>query len=1102
MMNTGRKLGLAPCVAFLLMRLGPVCAGSDAIDLKGTWRVALDREDVGVDESWFEQEFSNPIELPGALRDSGYGDEITAETQWMSRLHDRHWYLRKEFKPYAEPGNVKVPFWLQPERKYTGVAWYQRDITIPEQWRGRRSVVSFERAHWATMLWLDDTLIGYNDSLGTPHVYDLGVLEPGSYRLSVRVDNRYLVPIREDAHAITDSTQSNWHGLAGALKLTSTTPVWIDDARVYTDIERKTVRVEVEVGNATGMSGKGILSLHDRNVPVAWDADGGKAEIEISLGSNARLWDEFNPELHRLTLTLKGDDANDARELVVGLRKIESRDAKFYINGRHMFFRGTHEGCTFPLTGYPPTDVAAWKEIFAVCKDYGLNHMRFHSWCPPEAAFVAADEMGIYLQPECSNWGQYSSRDNVMKDFLYRETEQIVKAYGNHPSFVMLSSGNEPAGPWQEILTPWLIEWKGRDERRIYASQTGRFYGSRPGPVDDIDYLIAIRIGMMRFRGDSGWFGRDYRASLEGTNYPVISHETGQWCAYPDFREMSKYIGALKPRSFEIFRESLAAHGMLEQAHDFMMASGALQLECYKQEIEGLLRTPGMGGFQLLDLHDFPGQGTALVGPLNVFWESKGYVTPAQFRRFCNVTVPLARFEDRVYTTDDDFTVDLEIAHFGRTPLKGVTPVVKILDETGKIVVSGELPVRDVPFGTAISLKEMSVSLGAFSAPQKYRLVLGLKGLSTIENDWEFWVYPPDVSTSVPADVLVTRSFDQAEKRLAAGGKVLFLPAYNQLGWDSPPVGRLPIFWNRLMGPEWERFLGLLCDPKHPALAEFVTDTYYDWQWQDVTRPYCRAVNMDRLPRRLKPIVQMIDDWNRNYKLGLVFECRMGAGKLMVCSADLESDLARRPVARQLRRSLLNYMASEAFAPAVDVTAAQMRSVLFDNQVMQGLGATVEATGNAGRRNGPAQAIDGNPNTYWLAGGGRDREDKHPCELTVHFPKAVTMTGIICMARQNHRAHEGDIREYAIDVSDDGRQWKEILRGELESTFEPQRLLFEATVTARHLKLRALSGFADDPACALAELAILQPGRADSKGSQSGGSYRDVKTATEDIEGP
>lgn len=1070
---SGRWAGVMG-VAVMLLVVWPAQGQSDAIDLKGTWRVALDRDDAGVDEGWFERELTDSIELPGALRDSGYGDAITAQTPWMSRLHDPFWYLRKEFKQYAEPGNVKVPFWLQPERKYTGVAWYQREITIPQKWRGRRSVVSFERAHWATMLWLDDRLIGYSDSLGTPHVYDLGVLEPGSYRLSVRVDNRYLVPIGADAHAITDSTQSNWHGLVGALKLTSTTPVWIAEARVYSDITRKTLRIEVTIGNVTGLPGEGTLRAGVQSVTARWDATGGAVEAEFPLGRDGQLWDEFNPVLYRLTLQLQGDEADDRREVTIGLRAIESREGAFYINGRKTFFRGTNESCVFPLTGYPPTDVASWKRVFAACKDYGLNHVRFHSWCPPEAAFVAADELGIYLQPECSNWGQYAPDDSVMKDFLYRETESIVQAYGNHPSFVMLSSGNEPAGPWEKVLTPWLLEWKRKDNRRLYAGQTGRFYGDRPGPVDDIDYLVADRIGTSHLRGETGWFGRDYRAALEGTNDPVISHETGQWCAYPDFRSMNQYTGALKPKNLEIFRESMAAHGMLEQAHEFLMASGMLQLECYKQEVEGLLRTPGMGGFQLLDLHDFPGQGTAPVGPLNVFWESKGYVTPRQFRRFCNVTVPLARMEKVVYTTDDDLKVDFEIAHFGRTPLTDVTPVLKIVDRKGKVVVAGELPRANVPLGTAIPLKGMSASLSAFSAPQKYRLVLGLKGLGAVENDWEFWVYPSDVSTEAPADVLVTRSFDEAERRLAAGGKVLFMPACNQLGWENPPVGRLPIFWNRLMEPGWERFLGLLCDPNHPALVDFVTESYYDWQWQDVIGPSCRAVNMEALPRTLQPIVQVIDDWNRNYKLGLVFESRVGAGKLMVCSADLEADLDKRPVARQLRHSLLNYMAGAAFDPTVDVTATQIRGVLFDNQVMQRLGAVAEATGDAGNDNGSEKAIDGNPNTYWLLGGGRDRENKHPCELTIRFPKAVAMAGVVCMARQDHRAHEGDIREYVLEISDDGQQWQEVRRGQLESTFEPQKVRFGKTVTARHLKLRALSGFGDDPVCALAELAVLR----------------------------
>jgi hypothetical protein len=1109
----------ATALSVLLLITGVIQAGLNAaraeeIDMKGTWQFALDQNDLGVQEEWFKRKLSERIQLPGTLQEQGYGDEISTKTEWMSRLHDHYWYLRADYKKYAQPGNIKVPFWLQPQRHYTGVAWYQRGINIPRSWQGRRAALMLERAHWSTTVWLDDKLIGTNDSLSAPHVYELGILSPGTYVVTIRVDNRMLQDVREDAHSITDSTQTNWNGLVGRLLLKSTTPVWIEDVRVFADIKRKAVHLDVKIRNVTGIPGQGTLSAGGVSVPVRWDAEGASAELDVPLGDKAQLWDEFEPALHRLMLQLRGEQADDQRELVFGLREIRTENARFFLNGRPLQFRGTQEGCEFPLTGYPPTDVESWRRILRVCKSYGLNHVRFHSWCPPEAAFVAADELGVYLQPECSNWGQYSSRDNRLIEWVNRETDRILKAFGNHPSFVMLSSGNEPAGPWQELLLKWCADWKQRDNRRLYTSQTGWSFGDRPGPVQNIDYLIAIRFGTYRFRGDGGWFGRDFSSSLEGTNYPVISHETGQWCAFPNFADMDKYTGSLKPKNYEIFRESLAEHGMLDQAHDFLMASGKFQVACYKEEIEAILRTPGMGGFQLLDLHDYPGQGTALVGVLNVFWESKGYITPEEFRRFCNATIPLARMKQCIYTTAEDLNVEVEISHFGREPLADTVTVWKIVDKNGKVAASGEFPAQTVPIGNGVKLGTVSASLASFAAPQHYRLVVGLKGLKDVENDWDFWVYPANVSAQAPPDVLVTGSFKEAADRLAGGGKVLFLPSSTQLCWDSPPIGRLPIFWNRLMGPGWERSLGFLCDANHPALADFPTDFYYDWQWEDVIRTRmesrtgsksssaaCRAVNMDSLPRALRPIVQPIDDWNRNYKLGLLFECRVGTGRLMVCSADIESSLNSRPVARQLRHSILNYMAGDRFKPTIEVSPEQIRGLLFDNQLMKKLGAVTRDDEESSRSNPANNAIDGNPNTYWLT-GGRDKSRKHPHELIISFAQPVSMAGILCMARQDHRGHEGDICDFVVEVSDDGKQWEEAARGRLESTFAPQKVVFAKTVTARYLKLRALSGFGGDTSCSLAELTVLYTGPEIMDNAAPAVPYKNVRTATGEIEGP
>ena len=294
------------------------------------------------------------------------------------------------------------------------------------------------------------------------------------------------------------------------------------------------------------------------------------------------------------------------------------------------------------------------------------------------------------------------------------------------------------------------------------------------------------------------------------------------------------------------------------------------------------------------------------------------------------------------------------------------------------------------------------------------------------------------------------------------------MPRKADLDWTSPPLDTVPIFWNRLMNPAWSRMLGLWINKKHPALAGFPTDSYFDWQWTEIVKN-ARAVNLDKLPTALQPIVQPIDDWNRNYKLGLIFEARVGRGKLLVSSADLENDLDRRIVARQLRESILRYMAGIQFDPKTEISAEEFQQALFPTRIMKRLGATAAATGDA------ANAIDGDPNTFWIAGDQKDASRKDQ-SLTITFPSAVSFSGIVIMPRQNHREHEGDVRDYLILISDDGTSWRDLKRGLLPSTFDPQRLTFDQSVTAKYLRLTSLSGFGTDKTTAIAELAIIYAG--------------------------
>lgn len=1082
MTETTRPLFAAP-IAMLVLALasasafGAAPAGPAVLDLSGDWRFALDRDDQGIAQGWQARALPDRIRLPGVLNAQGYGDPISARTPWVLSLYDRSWDLREDYKAYTAPGQVKVPFLSQPPRHYLGAAWYEREVDVPAGWQGQRVQLRLERPRWGSTVWIDGREIGSVRSLVAEHDYELGMLAPGRHRIAVRVDNRNLLNYRPDSHAISDSLGMSWNGIVGRMELRATTPVYIDDAQLYPDVASRSVLVKLRIGNAGGKAGSGVAIANGRRIPVTWSGQGGTAEFRVQYPKNARTWDEFDPALQKLTLALEGGGAVDARTLSFGFVRIAARGTELLVNGRPVFMRGTHHGGDFPLTGYPPTDVAYWKKIFKINKDWGINHMRFHSFTPPEAAFQAADEVGVYLQPEPGMWNNVSP-GSPLEAMLYEETERMIRAYGNHPSFLMLSPSNEPSGRWKEAFDKWIAHYRAQDPRRLYTNGTGHTEPSVPEVDKGTDYLAIQRIGPKPLRNKTGWFGRDYSSSLEGITVPVLSHETGQWVAYPDFGIIKKFTGYLQPGNYEIFRDSAARHGVLDKNREFALASGHYQLICYKEEIEAALRTKGLSGYQLLDLHDYLGQGTALVGILDTFWESKGYASPAEFRRFNGVTVPLARLTKAVLTTADSLDVPVEIAHYGPQPLAHAGSSWRIEDANGKTLRSGQFAARDIPVGHGTPLGRIGATLADLPAPGRYKIVVALDG-GKAANDWTFWLYPAadtaNPAANPAASVLVTHSWPEAETRLNAGGKVLYMPRKADLDWTSPPLADVPVFWNRLMNPGWGRMLGLWVDNKHPALANFPTAEHFDWQWTELVAG-ARAMNLDRLPRALEPIVQPIDDWNRNYKLGALFEARVGKGRLVVSTLDLENRLEQRPVARQLRQSVLGYMGGEGFQPKTDIAPEAFRAVLFDTRVMKKLGAQASGWPDA------ANAIDGDPNTFSLVSvkGDASKADtaRPQPELTIAFPRPVPFDGLVLMPRQNHREHEGDVREMLVQVSDDGQAWREVKRATLGSTFDPQTVAFERGVSARYLKLTSLSGFGKDRASALADVAVRYTGPA------------------------
>ncbi|HVT72074.1 MAG TPA: hypothetical protein VHD61_02985 [Lacunisphaera sp.] len=926
-----------PVVALVMTALSSPAA--ETIDLSGRWQVALDRDQVGLAERWFARSSGQPISLPGSVQAAGLGDPVSVDTHWTGGIFDRSWFTAPAYAPYRQPGSIKVPFWLQPETHFTGFAWYQRELEVPSAWAGRRIVLSLERPHWKTRVWLDEREIGSGDALSVPHVYDLGRdLSPGRHRLTVRVDNTLDPDLGENSHSVSDHTQGNWNGIAGAITLAATAPAWIDEVQVDPHWADRTVAVRGKIaraGEAPWPDRVFIESDGAAGVTTPVSA-GGLFATTLAYPADAAAWDEFTPVLHRLTVSLAN---GETRAVQFGFRAVRADGRQLWLNGRPLFLRGTLDCAAYPRTGHPPTDETEWRRVLGLVRAHGLNHVRFHSWCPPEAAFAAADALGVYLQVEVCSWPNWSTTlgdGRPVDAWIDAETARIVRQYGNHPSFLFLCAGNEPAGhdsaAW---LSGWVARQKASDPRRLYTGGAGwpilpeNDYEVRSEPrIQHWEEGLKSRINAAPPETRS-----DYRDYVASQSAPVVAHEIGQWCAYPDFGEIPRYTGYLKPRNFEIFRASLAAHGLAAQAGDFLQASGHLQALCYKEEIEAALRTPQLGGFQLLGLSDFPGQGTALVGVLNALWEDKGYVSAAAFRRFCNATVPLARLERRIFTAGEHLVADLEVAHFGAAPLPAVVTRWRLIDDRGAIAAKGALPARDIALGAGIGLGRVDVSLEAIAAPARLRFEVTL-GDTGAQNDWDIWVYPPAGAAKGRAGsgVIVTSDFSaRTREALEAGATVLLIVPPARVAPDPVrgpiALGFSSIFWNTAWTKgQAPHTLGILCDPKHPALSAFPTDPWSNWQWWYAVT-HAAPMILDGLPGQLRPIVQVIDDWFTNRKLALVFEARVGHGRLLATSIDL-AGTELDPVRRQLRASLLAYAASPRFSPPVEVSPTEVASLL------------------------------------------------------------------------------------------------------------------------------------------------------------------------------
>lgn len=920
-----KKSILIVCLGFISLDM--LAQGSDSplsLSLAGEWNVTLgDAKEV------------KHAMLPGTIDTNhlGFAPSDTTETTHLTRL-------------YA----------------YKGKATYSRTIEIPKQWKKAAVELFLERTK-PTWVYVDGNLVDSCNFISTPQRYILPKLKTGKHQLDIVVDNSRGVPeqVYGSSHAYTEDTQTNWNGIIGEISLK---------------------QVELKAGQKLK---SGMVQSESRQYT----------------GKVLPCFKDFHIE-----------------------------GAHFYADGHPVFLRGKHDAAVWPLTGHVDMTVEGWMKYLGICRAYGINHVRFHSWCPPEAAFVAADSLGIYLQPELPFWGSFDDKDETLMTFLHQEGENILREYGHHPSFRMMALGNELWGSIDK-MKEFVDDFREIAPDKYYTFGSNYYLGYQ-GVKEGMDYFTTCRIGgegwgkynthtrgsfsfadaydggiINHFRPNTTmnfdeacdkWASPQpwQRQDVEQTSYkraagiPIISHETGQFQTYPDFREIKKYTGVLYPYNFEIFRRRLAAAGMLSQADDFHKASGLWSVKLYKADIEMDLRTKNMAGFQLLDIQDYPGQGSAFVGILDAFMESKGITTANEWHQWCSSVVPLLVTDRFCYDENEMMNAKVQIANYGGESLKGKKLLWKLdyaPDENSaddaspkaganidrfnqpSPLAQGEIPITTDEEGL-IDIGEihhkMKVMADGFNDGNGTCLDVKIPSRKVIltldidygrydarrhRNTYDLWIYTTEKSLDIYKEGVVITSdlTDEVAKKLEKGAKVLWMPTtsknfvasadtISQAGNATPyTVGGLfqTDYWNyRMFKTICENnkktvspgTLGILTNPKHPIFCDFPTEMHTNWQWFPVIKDSHPLV-LDNFAKDDKPIVQVIDNIERNHKLGLVMEWKVGAGKLLVCMSDLEK-VSEYPEGRAFYESVLSYMRSPEFAPQSEITIADLRKTL------------------------------------------------------------------------------------------------------------------------------------------------------------------------------
>ena len=949
--------------------------------LNGKWHVVLEDGTTG------------QMDLPGTLDENGIGHRDVGANQWH---------------PDAVLGNAAgeidkdAPIATRFTRRHTyeGEARISRKITVPDYGTDRLFVLA-ERARALRLLVDGEACSVFRQgTLSTPYIFELTGAAPGEHEFTFLSDNSYPGMPKAAIYyssAATDETQTNWNGILGECSMYTRPQNFIDSLRVYPRAVKKEEKnkaggyvLDVCVELAPGAKkvykdAKIILQsealaageLEDTQTlteiisysgeglaEAGTDKEENPKTMEIwfrdlPLRENVKLWDEDEGNLYEMAVTLdngmsaedKGGSTAECRTRF-GIRSFgDNGSGRLALNGRAIFLRGEANCAEYPETGHPPMTIPEWKEMLLKYRSYGINFVRFHSHCEPEAAFAAADELGMLLQPELSHWDPKDAFGTEESYRYYRaELVDLLKTYANHPSFVMLTLGNElqAQDEGRERMRELVRTAKRMDPTRLYANGSNAFYGEEGcDPESDFYTSQSCKDVVIRgtFSGMRGYLNENYPSAdrtydeamaeiRKEYQKPVFSFEVGQIEVLPDFEELESFHGISDPVNLKLIKKRVEERGLLPTWEKYVEATGELSRLAYREEIEAAMRTRELSGISLLGLQDFPGQGTALVGMMNSHLEPKPYdfARPERFREFfqeCRILVKLPHY---TYEAGERLIAEVEAANFGKRNIEGVfcwtLAGKKSVSENGNCE-PAEIKSKNTVIATGedteitICRPGSYTEVGSLDIPLDFvekNTALTLKvRIGDSISAYPIWVYRKTTPVC-PENVYETRAFDvKTREILQNGGRVYLSPDADKESLPNSIKTQFTTdFWSVGTFADQEGGMGQLIDTEHPIFKEFPTDFHTDWQWWIMATK--RAVI---LPHPMKTIITEMDSYAFLRPMAQMIEFRCLKGKVLLSTMELHKS-QQYPEVRALQASIYTYLSGENFEPAEEITEEEL----------------------------------------------------------------------------------------------------------------------------------------------------------------------------------